>query len=623
MIEVNRKTTGSRRRKASSFSAAAAWVVLLAALVVGCLNDSEQSARGKTGSVSVTLVFDRVGVLAKGADIALRKLYLTAYTAGEDTLRDSVDLNGAGLQVVQRTFAGLTGGKTWWVSARGVDQGGVAVYQDSASFTVTAGQTRSVSLTLVPRFSMLKTRIFPVRDSVTSVTLFVNNTQVARESFAKQSKVGDTVRMAWDYLPASAAGTVAVMRLEVRGDYFGQPNVLLYSGTQSITVFSARDTAYQINLQWAQPSPPPFGQASMTVVLGAVGNVLLNGKIQGFTWQPVGDATALTDDVENITLALDASGHPVVALRDNPFISVLRWNGSAWSPLGDTSISLSNTDGPSLALNSEGQPVVAYMDFQHQGKLTVLGWNGSAWSTIGGIGVSSQRGYYPSLALDSLGHPVVAYLELSETKLKVLRWNGSSWVEIGGPGESVGNTGSEPSLALDALGHPIVAFEDSERDSKLTIRRWNGSVWSTVGTAGLSAGIASYISLKLDGSGLPVVAYADNGRGNKLTVQRWSGSAWSSVGRVDVSDGIATSVSIALDASGYPVVAYRDVENGNKLTVQRWDGSQWNPVGGKGVSSGTALENSLALDALGNPFVAYMDFSNSQKMNVVKYAPQP
>jgi len=224
--------------------------LLLASLATGCLNDS-RTEKTPTGDAVVTVVLRQPGVLAKTTEISLRMLYLTLSTPGADTLRDSIPLSGSDAQIVEHEFANLDTGKTWSLVARAEDDEDVTVHLDSTTFTVAAGQTESVQLNLSARFSLLIARFFPIRDSVTSVALFVQGSKVAEEAFTKQTRLGDTITLIWNYLPASAGGTKSEIRMDARGDHLGQTNVLLYRGVDSVSVVSGVDDSLAIDMEWA------------------------------------------------------------------------------------------------------------------------------------------------------------------------------------------------------------------------------------------------------------------------------------------------------------------------------------------------------------------------------------
>jgi len=365
------------------------------------------------------------------------------------------------------------------------------------------------------------------------------------------------------------------------------------------------------------------------------------------------------------SLALDASGNPVVAWQDsssgNDEIYIKRWTGSAWDEIGAGSASgggVSNNNGysdwPSLALDSSGNPVVAWWDNSSgNAEIYIKRWTGSAWTEIGagsasGWGISNSSGYSmdPSLALDSSGNPVVAWDDNSsaEGEIYIKRWDGSAWVEIGAGSASGGgisdNVGDSwyPSLALDSSGNPVVAWHDfSSLSWEIYVKRWNGSAWIEIGAGSASGGGISnnsgesgFPSLALDLAGNPVVAWQDNSPGNyEIYVRRWNptGGVWEEMGDNSASGGGISNNSgesglpaIAIDSSGNAVVAWDDNSSTNReIYIKRFNPIMggWNEIGA-GSASGVGVSNnsgeseipSLAIDSFGNPVVAWDDNSS-------------
>jgi hypothetical protein len=192
---------------------------------------------------------------------------------------------------------------------------------------------------------------------------------------------------------------------------------------------------------------------------------------------PGGDSVTLPDtdgDVgRHLSLALDAAGNPVVSYFDstNSGLKVLHCNDANCAG-GDESIT-APVMGPSgtgiadtsLALDASGNPVVSY---SHGGNLKLLHCN-DANCAGGGESITSPDtggsvGFDTSLALDGSGNPVVSYSDFTNQDLKVLHCNDAN---CAGGGESImspdtgGDVGYSTSLALDASGNPVVSYLDS------------------------------------------------------------------------------------------------------------------------------------------------------------------
>jgi len=239
-----------------------------------------------TGSAQVSIVIGKIGALAKKTAIELDTLYVTLSAPGETTIEDKFPISGNSQQTITKTYDNLASlVKTWTLTAVAKDVNGVTIHSGSTSFVVPARDVIPVTLDLAAQYSMLKANFYPIRDSVTRCELLVDAAVVDDSSFAKQSCLGDTVKLAYDYLSASPSpGKAHAIRMDVYGDMWGL-DTLLYSGETAIDVISGQNASYTIVLNWVGPSAPPPGAATMTVVLGAVGTVTINGEI----FKPVPD----------------------------------------------------------------------------------------------------------------------------------------------------------------------------------------------------------------------------------------------------------------------------------------------------------------------------------------------
>jgi hypothetical protein len=228
-----------------------------------------------TGSVHAKVFVDRIGSLAKAQAISLIKAYLEISAEGEATLKDSFDLSGSGQQTVDRIFADIKV-KTWQAKAWTKDQNGTIIHLDSTTFAVVENDTIDANLNLSARYSMLVAKFYPISDSSKSAEVWVNGTLVADSTFGKNAPF-DTLRLYFDYLPASPSpGTAATIIMNVRGDWV-DPDTLLWTGQDVINVISGQDINRTINLSWVGPQ---VGGVDMTVVIGKVGTVMVDGVVQ-------------------------------------------------------------------------------------------------------------------------------------------------------------------------------------------------------------------------------------------------------------------------------------------------------------------------------------------------------
>lgn len=256
---------------------------VLAALlsVSACMRDDSNPGTAdpaaEPGSAQVLIRTGKIGRLAKKAAIELSRLEITLSAPGESTVVREFPLTGSGAATVSHTIPGLASLKPWTLAARSLDLNGRVIHSGSADFEVRPRQTAEVSLDLAALYSMLRASFYPVRDSVTRCELWIDGELRADTAFPKQSRLGDTIVLAYDYVGAAADHE---FRMEAHGGMWGI-DTLLYAGDTVLRVSAGVDAAVALRLPWVGPRTPPPGQAAMEVALGAVGTLLLNGRMEG------------------------------------------------------------------------------------------------------------------------------------------------------------------------------------------------------------------------------------------------------------------------------------------------------------------------------------------------------
>jgi alpha-tubulin suppressor-like RCC1 family protein len=242
--------------------------------------------RSEPGSATVNIQLGKVGALAKSSALAkstaisLSKLYITLTAQGEPTINDTISLSSGSSQAnVTKTYGPLASIKEWTLTAASIDQNDSTIHSGTQTFSVKPKQTLNLpTLALNAIYSMLTANFYPIQDSVTRCQLLVNGSQVAIVSFAKQSRVGDTipVKLTFDYLRTNVAQRI---KMNAFGDINGV-DTLLYSVDTLITPLPGANAFYIVALKWVGPALRPAGQASINVVLGAIGTTTLQGSLQ-------------------------------------------------------------------------------------------------------------------------------------------------------------------------------------------------------------------------------------------------------------------------------------------------------------------------------------------------------
>lgn len=262
------------------------------ALLAGCFSspssvEGPQDAGTQDGVVKSDLVLGKVGVLSKAAAINLRKVHFTLVSSAADTVRDSAEATGNEQVVINKTWT-LKPLRTWTIHARSLDAKDSVIHQgSSAAFNVKPADTVSVNLSLASRFTMYEARFQALPDSISSsaagtgkdklnlsrVTLRIDGTTRADSLNAAYFAGNQSVTVYYDYVTPGSHTVV----LEASGKLNGFEGVL-YRGSATFNVAAGADETRTVTLDWVGPTT---GGGNLTVTLGRVGKVLVNGTLPG------------------------------------------------------------------------------------------------------------------------------------------------------------------------------------------------------------------------------------------------------------------------------------------------------------------------------------------------------
>ncbi len=240
-------------------------------------------------TANTTIILGKVGALGKTNTINLAKLIVTGVSNASpaDTIKDTSTVSGNAQVTVTRNYT-LKPLRSWTLSAKTVDAKDSIIHSGTtASFYVKPADTASISLNLASRFAMYQANFNSLPDSISSstggtgkdavkikrVVMKVDGAIKADSSATAQFTGGQTVSVFFDYV---GIGSHAVI-LEDYGD-INTFSGLLFTGTSTFTVSAGADDTKSISLGWVGPTT---GTGRLSVVIGKVGKVTINGTLPG------------------------------------------------------------------------------------------------------------------------------------------------------------------------------------------------------------------------------------------------------------------------------------------------------------------------------------------------------
>lgn len=336
----------------------------------------------------------------------------------------------------------------------------------------------------------------------------------------------------------------------------------------------------------------------------------------------------VTSSGQYTSLVLDSAGNPVVShLAANGDVLLTHCDDPACAPGGDVTSIVANAGLPdsntSLALDASGFPVISYYDSLGKNLMLAHCTNANCaggGETISTVDSAGDVGTYSSLVLDA-GIPVISYHEgLPAGNLKLVRCSDANCQGAVTPqtvDSSAHDVGLFTSLMVSADHRPVISYLDTTAHA---IRLVHCNDVDCAGGDEVSHVIAPTVGitseqdadLALDGNGFPVISML-NSSGDLIVAHCGDADC---IGPIDMQTlDLATSAapsysSIVLDANGFPVVSYVNAGVGPLKVARCTNAGCVSPivsVADNATGDRSGSYSSLVLDARGNPIISSFD----------------
>ena len=341
------------------------------------------------------------------------------------------------------------------------------------------------------------------------------------------------------------------------------------------------------------------------------------------------------------SMVLDATGNPVISHYDGTHLWLLltHCNDPACGGGGDVTNVVDNTGDEgqysSLALDASGNPVISYYDATF-GNLRLAHCNdpncAGGDETINAVATTTNNdGEFSSLALDSNGMPVISYYDTFATTLRLVHCNNAncSGVQtIQTPDPSPNDIGEYTSLALDGNGLPIISYFDATSHSiavaHCDLPDCGGNLVQINPVVVSTPSIVEQDSdLVLDGNGLPVISFL-NTAGVAVAQCADSDCTTANIRPLDTTPGAKSFTSIALDGAGLPAVSYfSGVAGPLKLAKCTAADCSTSVAAVVDSQSTNGQYTSMALDRNGNPVISSYDADVADDNLVITHCVDP
>ena len=175
-------------------------------------------------------------------------LFLTLTSPGSTTRNVKLPVSGninAGPLTLNATVANLPSLRNWKVQARASDNLDSTVHLDSTTFYVKPGDTASVNMSLLPRFSVFIARFVSTSNAITAIEkleLRINGVTVDDTLFAPKKKIFD-LKLSQKYFRVGVSATIALRALDR-----ASPARVRYRRSFTYTAGASADSVFTVTL---------------------------------------------------------------------------------------------------------------------------------------------------------------------------------------------------------------------------------------------------------------------------------------------------------------------------------------------------------------------------------------
>lgn len=251
-------------------------IILSALFIVSCDNLTDKD-EGQTGKLNLCLSLGKIGRTIQNR-LTMSKVTIALTAEGEEEIIYETPITSTSQTVVLKEFFDLAANKEWSIDVQSIDINGIVIHSASDTFILSPDEILDLNLSLASKYSVLYSTFGPIKDSVNKCEVVIDDKVVKDSTFEEQILVGEDVSMSYDYLSASVVGNEHKIALNVYGQMWGE-TYLLYTGDTLLTVVSGEKVNCNLNLNWVGPNEMPNGDAVISVELGIIDTVFINGQL--------------------------------------------------------------------------------------------------------------------------------------------------------------------------------------------------------------------------------------------------------------------------------------------------------------------------------------------------------